>query len=276
MGFWTEFFISLSPFFIFTGVWAIVYFRGNKINKKLLDDIETVIYQSLTPHTTEVNKVKIKSDEYEYRCKSKNKDIRILTLHLKLISRSFIIQWIINLFYKERDRLFIGTKFGGPQGEEDPGYRFDIVPYRKRTFISQRFDTFVAMDDIPTMDKKVDQRFMIKSESVAYVEHYVDNPEFVKLVDSMENIIEHITLHKSKEDTDPHFSITYEFYGITQDYNITDMINLFILSSQLHATNHENIKKKIAKGKKGKSMSARRGSARSVASRKKKKKRKKK
>lgn len=276
MSFWTDFLISLSPFFIFTGVWAIVYVRGNKVNKKLLDKIETQIYESLAPFTNEINKVKIRSDEYEYRSKSKNKNIKILTLHLKLVSRSFIIQWIINLFFKEKDRLFIGTKFGSSQGEENPVYRLDIVPYRKKSFISQRFDLFVAMDDIPTLSKSVDKKFMVKSESVAYVEHYVDNPEFIKLVSGMEEVIEHLTLHKSKEDTDPHFSTTYEFYGLSDDYDIQDMIKLFALSTQMHLANHDTVKKKLAKGKKGKSMSARRGSARSVASRKKKKKTKKK
>ncbi|MFV2016430.1 MAG: hypothetical protein ACC656_13445 [Candidatus Heimdallarchaeota archaeon] len=276
MSFWTDFIISLSPFFIFTGVWAVVYVRGNKVNKKLLDKIETQIYKTLTPYTNEINKVKIRSDEYEFRCKSKSKNIMILTLHLKLVSRSFIIQWIINLFFKERDRLFIGTKFGTSHGEENPVYRFDIVPYRKKSFISQRFDLFVAMDDIPTMSKSVDQRFMVKSESVAYVEHFVDNPEFIKLVSEMENILEHLTLHKSKEDTDPHFSMTYEFFGLGEDYNIADMLKLSFLSTQLHLSNHDTVKKKLAKGKKGKSMTARRGSARSVASRKKKKKTKKK
>ena len=46
------------------------------------------------------------------------------------------------------------------------------------------------------------------------------------------------------------------------------MMKLFFLTAQLHIENHDKVKKKLAKGKKGKSMTARRGVARSVASRK--------
>lgn len=275
MGVWTEIIVSLSPFLIFTGLWAFVYFRGGKVNRRLLVSIENEIRKALDPNVTEINKVKIRSDEYEFRCNSKTKNVKILTLHLRLVSRSFIIQWIINLFIKERDRLFIGTKFGSGQGEENPVYRFDVVPYRKKTFISQRFDTFIAMDDIPTVKKSVDQKYMIKSESVAYVEQFTDNEEFVDLIEQMDLTLEHLTIHKSQEDTDPHFSVTYEFYAVREDeYSISNMIKLFFLTTQLHVENHDTVKKKLAKGKKGKSMTARRGAARSVASRKKKTKKK--
>ncbi len=276
MSAWTEIIISLSPFVIFTGLWAFVYFRGGKLNRKLLVSFENEIRKALDPHVTEINKVKIRSDEYEFRCNSKNKNVKILTLHLRLVSRSFIIQWIINLFFKERDRLFIGTKFGLGQGEDNPVYRFDVVPYRKKSFISQRFDTFIAMDDIPTTKKSVDKKYMIKSESIAYVEQFADNEEFVNLIDQMDGVIEHLTIHKSQEETDPHFSATYEFYAVREEeYSISEMIKLFFLTTQLHVENHDTVKKKLAKGKKGKSMTARRGAARSVASRQKKTKRKK-
>lgn len=271
MSVWIDFVISLSPFFIFTGLWAVVYFRGSKVNKKLLESFENEIQDVLGPHVNEINKVKIRSDEYEFRCSTKNKNIKVLTLHLKLVSRSFIIQWIINLFFKEQDRLFIGSKFGTNQGDENPVYRFDIVPYRKKSFISKRFDTFIAMDDIPTIKKSVDKKYMFKSESVAYVEYFVDNEEFIELIDKMEPIMEHLTIHKSQEDTDPHLSITFEFYAVNEDdYSVSEMLQLFFLTAQLHISNHDTIKKKLAKGKKGKSMTARRGAARSVASRKKK------
>ena len=252
------------------GAWLVIYIRGKSANTELLDTIEDQIQEALKPHASEVNRVQIRPDEYEYRCSPTGKNIRILTLHLKLVTRSFIIQWIINLFYKERERLFVGLKFGGHQGEEDPAYRFDLVPYRKKTFISQRFDTFIEMDDIQTLDKSVDNRFMIKSESQAYVDQFVDNHEFVKLISDMENIIEHLTIHKSKEETDPHLSITYEFFGLKHDHSISDMIKLFFLTAQLHISNHDRVKKKVAQGSKGKSMTSRRGAAKTGAGRSKK------
>ena len=127
------------------------------------------------------------------------------------------------------------------------------------------------MDDIPTTKKSVDKKYMVKSESVAYVEHFVDNEEFIELLDNMDNFMEHLTIHKSQEDTDPHFSITYEFYAVNEDdYTLSEMIKLFFIAAELHIANHDTVKKKLAKGKKGKSMTARRGVARSVASRKKK------
>jgi len=223
--------------------------------------------QSIKPYSKEVNKVKIRPDEYEFRCKSTNKNIRVLTVHLRLANRSFIIQWLINLLFKEKERLFIGIKFGNAHALEDPSYRFDMVPYRKKSFIRQRWEVFREIDDIPTVDKAVDNLYMIKADSLAYVEHFVEHEEFVSLSRSLEPYLEHFVLQKSTEDTEPNYANTYEFHGIKDTYDLDEMLKLFFLGAQLHLSNHENVKKKVAQGSKGKSMSTRRGIARRGAGR---------
>lgn len=245
----------------------VIYFRGRRINRTLLEDLETSIMKSLEPYTKEVNKVKIRPDEYEFRCKSTNKNIRVLTVHLRLANRSFIIQWLINLLFKEKERLFIGIKFGNVHAMEDPSYRFDMVPYRKKSFIRQRWEVFREIDDIPTVDKSVDNMYMIKADSLAYVEHFVENEEFISLTASLEPFLEHLVLQKSTEDTEPNYANTYEFRGIKDTYDLDKMLRLFFLGAILHIANHESVKKKVAKGSKGKSMSSRRGIARRGAGR---------
>lgn len=222
--------------------------------------LEENIQNNLKEYTSEVKKVQIKPDEYEYRCKSTIKGVKILTVHLKMVNRSFIIQWLVNFLVKEKERIFMGIKFGSSTIEDEPVYKFDLVPYRKKMFIRQRFETFVLMDDINTTSKEVDQKYMIKSESQAYVSHIVDNPEFAQLCLQLEPYLEHLGIHKSNEDTDPHISTTYEFPGFSE-IPLEGFFSLLYLVANQHIQNHGAVKKLIAKGQRGKSHAQRRGVA---------------
>ncbi len=244
--------VNFGPFLIFLVLMFVIYRKGTKENKELLEETEKVVEKSLSQRGITFETVKIKPDEYEFRCDvKKSKQLRILTLHLKLVNRSFIIQWLINLVFKEREKLFIGAKFAGEMGDEDPVYRFDIVPYRKKSYISRRFDYFIKMDDINTMDKSVDKNFMVKSQSASYVKHLTENEEIIRLIKLNEENIEHIAIHSSKEATDPHFSATYTYFG-TKNAPLNEFIRLFFLISDEHHKNHGSIKKLVSKGSKGK------------------------
>lgn len=267
---WVILLVNLGPILIFILLMIIVYIRGKKQNEALLKSFEKTITSGLQQRGISYNKVKIKPDEYEFRCKVKNKSIRVLTLHLKMVNRSFIIQWLVNLLFKEKEKLFLGTKFAGKSGDEDPVYRFDLVPYAKKSFISKRFEHFVDMDDIPTLSKEFDRTFMIKSQSASYVKHLVDNDEIITLVKNNEEFIEHIGLQSSKESTEPHLSATFTFKA-TKNPPITDFLRLYFLISDAHINNHSSVKKLVAKGKKGK-YSTKRGAARRGGSKKAKKK----
>ncbi len=70
----------------------IIYITGTKKNKKLLNLLEIEIENSLDKYFRCDKKVQIRQDEYEFRCQAKTKDIKILTFHLKMANRSFIIQ----------------------------------------------------------------------------------------------------------------------------------------------------------------------------------------
>ena len=73
---WVDILINLGPLLVFIVLMAIVYFRGVKTNKKLLADIEGIATTALKNRGYAVERVKIRPDEYEYRCKSKNKRIK--------------------------------------------------------------------------------------------------------------------------------------------------------------------------------------------------------
>ena len=148
VGFWSTFVFSLGPLLMFIILMIVIYFLGSSKNKALRAEIEEFIYSGLRCFASEINRVQIRPDEYEYRCTSKIKGIKILTVHLKMVNRSFIIQWLINFIVKDKERLFIGMKFGSRESEDDPVYKFDAVPYRRKFFIRQRFETFVELDDI--------------------------------------------------------------------------------------------------------------------------------
>lgn len=256
---WQILLINFGPILLFIVLMLYVYRKGTKQNEKLLEETEQKIESSLSQRGISYEKVKIRPDEYEFRCDVKrNKSLRILTLHLKLVNRSFIIQWLINFIFKEKEKLFIGAKFSGEMGDEDPVYKFDIVPYIKKNYISRRFDYFVEMEDIPTIDGYVDKHFMVKSQSPSYVKHIVENKEIITLIKKHEENIEHIGMQSSKEATDPHFSATYNYHGL-KDAPIHDFIRLFFLINDEHYKNHSSIKKLLAKGQKGKYQT--RGSA---------------
>lgn len=227
-----------------------------------MEKLEKDIKEGLDPHTTEIRKVQIRQGEYEFRCKTKNDRIRILTFHLKLANRSFILQWIWNLFTEEKERVFMGVKIGGGEfGDEDPVYRFDVVPYRQKGFIRQRHEEYVKYDDIPTGSKVIDRKFMVKSESAAYVEQFVRDPEFLRLLHDNHDYLEHLGIRKANEETDPHISITYEFNGTKVD-PIQDFCKLFFLLVNQHLKNHDRVKRLIQKGDRGRAKGKRRGRAR--------------
>ena len=239
---------------------GVVWIRGSKTNKKILEDLESVIIQSLKNRGYSVERVKIRNEEFEYRCKTKNKQVRVLTFNLKLANRSFVIQWLINLVFKEKEKLFMGSKFASELGDEDPVYSFDVVPYSKKSYISQRFDHFVEFDDISTKSSFVDEKFMVKSQTHAYVDHLVENEQFVGLLKKSEPYIEHLSLSRSKEDTDPHYSVTFHFNG-KQDNPIKEFVNLYFLGMKLHLENNGKVKKLIAKGRSGKGFSGKHGTS---------------
>jgi hypothetical protein len=268
---WLDILINLGPLLVFVALMVIVYFRGVKTNKKLLADIEGITTTALKSRGYAVERVKIRPDEYEYRCKSKNKRIKILTLNLKLANRTFIIQWLIGKIFKDKDKLFIGSKFAGGLGNEDPSYSFDIVPYRRGKYISQRFDHFIKYEDIATVQPIADEEFMIKSETHTFVSHYVDNEEFVSLMLKTEPYMEHLNLSRAKEGTDPHLSVTYQFQG-TADPPVKEFVNLFFLAIKLHLENNGRVKKLRAKGGRGKGKSGKRGTSRDFKQRMQKKK----
>ncbi len=268
---WLDILINLGPLLVFIVLMAIIYFRGIKTNKKLLTEIEGIATAALKSRGYAVERVKIRPDEYEYRCKSKNKRIKILTLNLKLSNRTFIIQWLIGKIFKDKDKLFIGSKFAGEFGNEDPAYSFDIVPYRRGKYISQRFDHFIKFEDIATVQSTADDEFMIKSETHSFVSHFVDNQEFVSLMLKAEPYMEHLNLSRAKEATDPHFSVTYQFQGTT-DPPVRDFVSLFFLAIKLHLENNDRVKKMRSKGGRGKGKSGKRGSSRDFKQRMQKKK----
>ena len=245
---------------IFIGLMIFVYIRGNKQNKVILDKLETTIESALEPYVSTAEKTIIRPGEYEYRCKAKDKNIIITTLHLKMVNRSFIIQWLINLIFKEKERVFLGVKLGGEYGSSDPVYRFDLVPYTRKNFIKQRFERFVEFDDITTADRRVDKNFMVKSEAKAYVNHIVENLEFIRLVLENEKYIEHLGIGKAKEETDPHISLTFEFQAAKEN-PIAPLVNLFFLVVNQHIQNQDNVKRLISKGEKGKAKGSSRGAA---------------
>jgi hypothetical protein len=249
-----------------------IYFRGSKKNKALLAEIEEFIYSGLKRFTSEINRVQIRPDEYEYRCTPKIKGVKILTVHLKMVNRSFIIQWLINFIIKDKERLFVGMKFGTSSSEDDPVYKFDVVPYRRKFFIRQRFETFVELDDIVSAKKRADQMYMLKSDSQSHVDHIVSNSDFVNLILRLEPYLEHLGMHKSAEPTDPHLSITYEFTSL-EGTHVDLGFKLFFLVATLHLKNHESIKKIVTKGKQSKSLAERRGVAKRGGAKRKRKKR---
>ncbi len=244
---WLDIVLNLGPLLAFVILMIIVYIYGSKKNKKILKDIESIIYTGLENQGLTTERVEIRPDEYEYRCKSKNKHIKVLTLNLKLANRTFIVQWFVNLFIKDKETLFIGTKFQNDMGVEDPVYLFHMVPYRNKGYIKRRFEYFVKYDDIPTISKDVTNKYMIKSQNRAFVTHFVDNSEFIGLMKKVEPYIEHLSLQKAKEPTEPHLSITYKFEGENNSAIVKDFIRLFFLTVNLHIKNHDQIKKLAAK-----------------------------
>ena len=260
------FILNLGPLLLFIIAMIIIYITGTKKNKILLKRIENEIENSLDEHTEVIKKVQIRQDEFEFRCEPKNKDIKILTFHLKMANRSFIIQKILNLIFKEKERVFMGVKLKSRENKDDnPQYKFDVVPYLKKSFIKQRYESFVKFDDILVGRPKIDEHFMIKSENKSYVSHLVDNVEIFRLLNKLENHMEHLGIQKAKEDTDPHISLTYEFNS-DKDIPIPDFIKLFFLVVNLHLQNHENVKKLIKKHVTDKGYNTRRGRAKRGAS----------
>lgn len=260
MSLFTDILFSIGPVILFVVLMAVVYFRGSRLNKKIEAELEEKIEKSLEPFVKKIDKVKLRPDEFEYRCQAKNKEISIFTLHLKMVNRSFIIQWLVNLVFKEKERIFIGIKLGGDYGDNDPPYRFDVAPYHKKKFIRQRFETFVEFDDIATASKKIDRRFMIKSEDRAYVMHLVENKEFLRLLSKNEEYLEYIGVHKAKEETDPHVSITFEFRA-QESQPVEEMIRMFFVVVNQHLQNQDNVRKVIAKGAQAKAKARKSGKA---------------
>ncbi len=253
--------LNLGPLILFIIAMIVIYITGSRKNERLLKEIENEIFLGLDEYTTEIKKIKIRQDEYEYRCTSKVKEMKILTIQLKMANRTFIIQKILNLLFKEKERIFIGTKLWDNNKKEDnPTYKFDIVPYKMKSFIKRRYEEFVKYDDIKTINKKIDNLFMIKSEKNTYVNHFTTNPEFIRLLFLLVDNLEHIGLQKSKDDTDPHISITYEFEEDKLSLN-KKFIEMFFLVANLHLQNHNRIKKLKQKELINKGVSNKRGKA---------------
>ena len=239
----------------------IIYITGTKKNKNLLERIENEIENSLDEYTEIIKKVQIRQDEYEFRCEPKNKDIKILTFHLKMANRSFIVQKILNLIFKEKERVFMGVRLKSKENKDDnPQYKFDIVPYLKKSFIKQRYESFVKFDDIMVGNPKIDENFMIKSENKSYVAHFINNVEIFRLLNKLKPHMEHLGIQKAKENTDPHISLTYEFNS-EKDLPIADFIKLFFLVVNLHLQNHDDVKKLIKKHVTDKGYNTKRGRA---------------
>lgn len=252
--------MNFGPIILFFALFIIVYFRGKKVNATLIEKLERDISGALEQRGITHEMTKIPPTEYEFRCNVRGKAISVLTLNLKLVDRASIVSWLINLIFKDKEKLFIGAKFGGDVGDEDPVYRFDLVPYSNKNYIQRRFDYYVELDDIPTLDKEVDKTFMIKSQSASYVRHLVENEELVELIKKYAENIDSMGMQSSKEKTDPHFSVTFTFNG-KEKAPIIDFLRIFFLITNLHRTNHASIKKLVAKGSKGKYATGR-GSAR--------------
>ena len=261
------FILNLGPLLLFILAMIIIYITGTRKNKKLLLDIEKEIENSLDEHSEVIKKVQIRQDEYEFRCEPKNKDIRILTFHLKMANRSFIIQKILNLIFKEKERVFMGVRLKSKDKVDDnPQYKFDVVPYVKKSFIKQRYESFVKYDDINVGNPKIDENFMIKSENKSYVAHFIDNVEIFRLLNKLKPFMEHLGIQKAKDDTDPHISLTYEFNS-EKNIPISDFIKLFFIIVNLHLQNHDDVKKLIKKHVTDKGYNLRRGKAKRGASR---------
>ncbi len=255
------FILNLGPLLLFILAMIVIYITGNRKNKNLLFKLEKEIESSLDEHTNIIKKVQIRQDEFEFRCEPKNKNIKILTFHLKMANRSFIIQKILNLIFKEKERVFMGVRLTSKDNREDnPQYKLDIVPYLKKSFIKQRYENFVRYDDIVVGNPIIDENFMIKSENKSYVSHFTNNVEMFRLLNKLKNYIEHLGLQKVKEDTDPHISLTYEFDS-DKIIPIDDFVKLFFIVINLHLQNHENVKKLIKKHLTDKGYNIKRGKA---------------
>jgi len=255
------FILNLGPLILFITAMIIIYIIGTKKNKALLEIMESEIEKSLDEHSDIIKKVQIRQDEFEFRCEPKNKDIRILTFHLKMANRSFIIQKILNLIFKEKERVFMGVRLRSKDNKDDnPQYKFDIVPYLKKSFIKQRYETFVKYDDIIVGNSKIDEHFMIKSENKIYVAHFTDNVEMFRLLNKLKSYIEHLGLQKAKEDTDPHISLTFEFNS-DKSIPIMDFVKLFFIVVNLHLQNHDEVKKLIKKHLTDRGYNIKRGKA---------------
>ena len=260
------FILNLGPLLLFIIAMIIIYITGTKKNKNLLEQIQNEIENSLDEHTEIIKKVQIRQDEFEFRCEPKNKDVKILTYHLKMANRSFIVQKILNLIFKEKERVFMGVKLKSRDNKDDnPQYKFDIVPYLKKSFIKQRYESFVKFDDILVGSPKIDEHFMIKSENKSYVAHFIENVEILRLLHKLKNHMEHLGIQKAKDDTDPHISLTYEFNS-EKDLPIADFVKLFFLVVNLHLQNHNDVKKLIKKHISDKGYNTRRGRAKRGAS----------
>jgi len=255
------FILNLGPLLLFIIAMIIIYITGTKKNKNLLTKIEKEIEIGLDEHTNIIKKVQIRQDEFEFRCEPKNKNIKILTFHLKMANRSFIIQKILNLIFKEKERVFMGVRLKGKDNRDDnPQYKLDIVPYLKKSFIKQRYETFVKYDDIIVGNSKIDEHFMIKSENKIYVAHFTDNVEMFRLLNKLKSYIEHLGLQKAKEDTDPHISLTFEFNS-DKSIPIMDFVKLFFIVVNLHLQNHDEVKKLIKKHLTDRGYNIKRGKA---------------
>ncbi|MDH5401070.1 MAG: DUF1682 domain-containing protein [Candidatus Heimdallarchaeota archaeon] len=257
----TDILTLFGPIILFFVAMIIIYFRGIKINNRIYSELKEEIETSLKQYTTKVEITQIKPETYEIYCHAKNKNIAVLTLVLQLVNRTFIIQWLINLLFKEKEKLFIGAKIHNEGSIDNPAYKFEVVPYRKKMFIRQRFEKFVELDDIPTINLEIDKQYMIKSESRNHVIQFVEEQEIINLLEKLEPSLEYISIRKSAEDTDPHISINSEFRTDIGKIPIADLIKLFFIIAELHIDNHERIKRLIVQGQKNKGYSSKRGIA---------------
>lgn len=244
-----ENFLIFLPTLLFLALFLFVWFFGRKKAAAHLEEIDEIIREVMAPYATSIDgPINLKPDVYEFRCKPKNPHIGVLTINVTTLNQTMFPNPYLNRLFKSNEKLFIGLKFRTEGRDINPVYRFHLIPYRKKMEIRKNFDTYVALDDIQTASKTVDNHFMVKSGSELELEHIASDEKLMKLIENNEKGIESIHIQKAKEKTDPHFQATFKFRP-NELYKIEDYLNIFFRIAQLHIDNHDSIKKMITQRK---------------------------
>lgn len=253
--------LGFSPLIAFFLLLIGYQYFGGKKSRSHLELVNATVRESMKNHADRIEgPLKLKQDNYEFRVAPSSKRIGVLTLNYNMVNRTLFTNVIVNKLFKEKERFFIGCKFRMDGRDVDPGYQLHLVPYKRKMLIRRRFDDYVAMDDIPTTNKKLESNFMVKAGSELEVEHFITHEALQNLLVKYEENIENIALQSAKEDIDPHLQATFVLKP-DQLSELGRFVEIFFLIAHLHLDNREKVLKSLAK-RKDRSITQRNVSAR--------------